>query len=170
MPHMPHMRRIPADALEKGVTPRMQDRLARGGIISAGVLCFCLLAWAHLGVGAYFFPPAPTVSQQVARTDGFAVTLALSSGQLTAAGPNTLAITIDDAHHRAITDARVQASLVMTTMAMDAPSVSATLGSHDHYIAHPRFAMAGIWRVTLAFMRPDGVTHIVVFTVSVRWG
>lgn len=161
--------RLPLGLPNRDAALHAQERLVRGIIIGGGILCFCLLAWVHLGIAAYFFPPAPTIPQQVAHTDGYTVTLALSSGQLTAAGPNTLAITIDGADHQPIIDASVQARLVMTTMGMDAPTVSATLGSYGQYLLHPKFAMAGIWRVSLAFTRPDGVAHAVTFLVGVRW-
>lgn len=149
------------------VSPRA-DRIARWFIVGVGALCFLLLAWDHLGLGAWVAPPAPSAPQQVASVGADQVTLALTSGQLTAHGANSVAVIILDAG-RPVTDAHVQTHLVMTGMPMQAPTVTATLGSDGRYLAHPKFGMAGDWRLTFVITRPGQATQSVSFVVGVRW-
>lgn len=157
-----------------GATPsRAHDRLAHGLILGAGTLCFLLLAWGHLGLGALLFPPPRTVARQVASAGPLKVALALDSGQLTAAGPNTVVLTITDQAGRPITQATATAHPVMTTMAMEAPSVVAmpvaTPDATGQYSAQPRFAMAGDWRLVVTITRPGYAPQAATFPVTVRW-
>ena len=149
------------------LSPRA-DRIARLLIIGVGLVCLLLLAWDHLGLGALVAPPAPSAPQQVASVGADRVTLTLTSGQLTANGANSVAVTIMDAG-RPVTDAHVQAQLVMTGMPMQAPAVTATLGADGRYLAHPKFGMAGDWRLTFVISRLGQATHTVSFVVGVRW-
>lgn len=145
------------------------DRLARGLILGAGALCFLLLAWGHLGLGALLIPPPRTAPHQVMSAGPLQVALALDSGQLTAAGPNTVSFTITDSAGHAITGATATAHPEMQTMAMDAPSVIATPDTTGRYLAHPRFAMAGDWRLVVTIARPGQASQTVTFPVTVRW-
>ena len=156
--------------ISAGATPsRAHDRLAHRLILGAGMLCFLLLAWGHLGLGALLFPPPRTVARQVVSAGPLTVALALGSGQLTAAGPNTVSLTITDQAGRPISDATAMAHPVMTTMAMVAPSVAATPDAMGHYTAHPRFAMAGDWRLVVTITRPGYAPQTATFPVTVRW-
>lgn len=146
-----------------------RDRLARGLILGAGALCFVLLAWVHLGLGALVIPPPRTVPTQVTMAGPLRVTLGLESGQLTAAGPNTVSLTITDSAGRQVTNATVVAHLTMRTMAMDAPDVAATPTSAGRYLAHPKFAMAGPWRLTVTTTQPGQPPHTATFDVNARW-
>lgn len=133
------------------------------------MLCFLLLAWGHLGLGALLFPPPPGLARQVASAGPFHVTMALDSGQLTAAGPNNVAFVISDDAGHAVTDATVTAHPVMRTMAMVAPSVVASHSATGGYMAHPRFAMAGDWRLDVTIARPGHAPQTLTFNVTVRW-
>lgn len=146
-----------------------QDRLAQRLILAAGALCFMLLAWGHLGLGALLFPPAQTAPQQVVTSGPLKVSMALDSGQLKAAGPNALNFTITDSAGHIIKDATITTHPVMRTMAMDAPSVAADLNASGHYIARPKFAMAGAWRVVVTITRPGQAPQTASFNVTVRW-
>lgn len=150
------------------LSPRA-DRFARWVIVGVGALCFVLLAWDHLGLGALIAPPAPSAPQQVASLDGGQAVLALTSGQLMANGANTVALTLRDVDGRPATDATVEARLVMTSMPMQAPAVPATRAANGQYLAHPRFSMAGVWRLSFVVTRPGQATQTVSFLVSVRW-
>ncbi|HZC06364.1 MAG TPA: FixH family protein [Ktedonobacterales bacterium] len=158
------------DLMQPAVARQRQDRLAHSLILGAGALCFLLLAWGHLGLGALLFPPAPTVARQVASVGALKVTLGLSSGQLTAAGPNTVSFTITDASGRPINDAVVTTRPEMRTMTMDAPAVVAVRsGAPGSYMARPRFAMAGDWRLVVTITIPGQATRTATFNVTVRW-
>lgn len=146
-----------------------RDRLARNLILAAGALCFALLAWGHLGLGALLVPPAPTAPQQVVTSGPLRVNMALDSGQLKAAGPNALTFTITDRTGHTIKDATITAHPIMRTMAMDAPSVVATPDGSGHAIARPKFAMAGDWRLVVTIRRPEQPPQTATFNVTVRW-
>lgn len=148
---------------------RRRDRLARGLILGAGALCFILLAWVHLGLGGLVIPPARTVPTQVAIAGPLRVTLGLESGQLTAAGPNTVSLKITDSAGRAVTNATVVAHPTMLTMAMDAPGVTAAPTQGGRYLAHPKFAMAGSWRLAVTITQPGQPPRIATFIVTARW-
>lgn len=148
---------------------RRQDRIARGLILAAGALCFALLAWGHLGLGALLIPPPRTAARQVERAGRLTVALTLDSGQLTPAGPNRVRFTLSDANGHAIFGAAVVAHPQMVTMAMEAPSVVATPGAPGSYGVDPRFAMAGDWRLLVTVSRPGYAPQTLSFPVSVRW-
>lgn len=146
-----------------------RDRWAYGLIIAAGALCFLLLAWEHLGLGALLIPPARTAPQLEASAGPLTTSLSLDSGQLTAAGPNTVSVLITESAGRPVTDATVQARPEMRTMAMGAPPVAATPAGAGRYVAHPRFAMAGDWRIVVTISHAGQASRIVTFDVTVRW-
>ena len=145
------------------------DLLARGGIVAAGLLCLLLLAWGHLGLGAWLFPPAPTVPQQQATVGPYQVTLALDSGQLTASGPNTISLRLQDRAGQAINGASLHVVSEMTTMPMTAPAVDALANGAGQYSIHPRFSMAGDWRLTITISAPGQPMQQATFSVGVRW-
>lgn len=149
---------------------RRRDHLAHSLILGAGAVCFLLLAWEHLGLGALLFPPAPMAARQTVSADTLNATLRVDSGQLTAAGPNAVSFTLTDASGRPINDAVVTAHPEMRTMSMDAPAVVAVRsGAPGSYVAHPRFAMAGDWRLIVMVTRPGQPPQPVTFNVTVRW-
>ena len=146
-----------------------RDLAAKGVILAAGAACFALLAWVHLGVGALVNPPPRTVAQQMTTAGPLRVTLSLDSGQLTAAGPNTISVTITDRAGKIVMNATVVAHPSMRTMAMVAPDVTATAASGGRYLAHPKFAMAGPWRLTLTITQPGQPPRTATFDVTARW-
>ena len=145
------------------------DRLMRGIIFGGGALVFALLAWGHLGLGTWLFPPAPSPMHQVAQAGAYTVTFQASSTQLTARGPNAVTFTVRDAAGHAIDTAAVQLDLVMATMPMSAPSVTAMPQSTGSYLAHPIFGMAGIWKMNVTIAALGQPTVHTTFQVSVRW-
>lgn len=159
----------PQPAQDRQSARKRQDRLAHGLIIAAGALCFLLLAWGHLGLGALLIPPSPTAAQQTQRVGRLTVALTLDSGQLTPAGPNTVTLMLTDSDGQPIIGAAALAHPEMVTMAMQAPSVVATPAAPGRYIAHPQFAMAGDWRLVVTISRPGYGPQTLSFPVNVRW-
>lgn len=159
----------PQPASAQNAKRKRQDRLAHGLIIAAGALCFLLLAWGHLGLGALLNPPPSTSAQQTQHAGRLTVALTLDSGQLTPAGPNTVTLTLTDADGQPILGAAAMAHPEMVTMAMQAPSVVATPAAPGRYTAHPQFAMAGDWRLVVTISRPGYAPQMLSFPVSVRW-
>lgn len=148
------------------------DRVAKVGIVGSGILCFLLLAWGHLGLGAWLFPPAATASQQVAQAGPFQVTFQSDSGQLTAGGPNTISFLVRDKSSQPIPGATIHLQAKMTTMAMDAPPIVIVPAGEGRYSAHPLFSMAGTWRLALTITQPGQTMsqdQHATFDVSVRW-
>jgi hypothetical protein len=145
------------------------DYLAKGGILAAGLLCLLLLAWGHLGLGALLFPPAPTVAQQTAVAGPYRVTLQLTSGQLTARGPNTLVLLLQDQVGHAIDGASLRVTPEMTTMPMSVPEVEGLAQGAGQYMLHPIFGMAGDWRLVVTIAAPGQPGARVSFLVGVRW-
>lgn len=145
-----------------------QDRLAYGGIIGSGLVCFVLLAWGHLGLGALLFPPKATAAQ-VIRAGDFTVALRVDSPRLTAGGPNDVALTIHDAQGRPLDGASVLVQPEMVGMQMDVPSVAATSRGSGVYVAHPKFGMAGDWRLVVTVAPRGGPPQRAAFTAGVRW-
>lgn len=144
------------------------DRLFRAVIVGVGVICLALLAWGHLGLGAWIMPPAPSAPEQQAVAGAYHVLLRADSGQLTAHGPNTVSFVVSDASGHPVTNATVLVAPAMTSMAMAAPSVSAA-GSAGRYSAHPLFGMAGQWRLNVSIAVPGAPVRHATFAVSVRW-
>ena len=145
------------------------DRVLPRLIVGAGTLCFVLLAWGHLGLGAWLFPPAPTVAQQTVIAGPYQVALSLDSGQLTVGGSNTVSLRLQDQRGHAITDAAVQIAPEMMSMPMTAPTVGAAAQTAGAYLARPMFSMAGNWRLRVSITVPGQPSAQAVFIVSVRW-
>jgi len=145
-----------------------QDRLVYGGIVGAALICLALLAWGHLGVSALLFPPRTTPAQ-VAHTSGITVVLRVETPYLTVSGPNELTFTLRDAATRPLEGAAALVQLRMISMDMEAPSVQATASGDGVYVAHPRFAMAGIWRLVITVTPPGGASQQTAFVEGVRW-
>jgi hypothetical protein len=145
------------------------DRLALGGIWGAALICFVLLAWGHLGLGAWIVPPAASAEQQVVSAGPYQVTLRLNSGQLNARGPNAISFALKDAAGHPIDGATLVVAPSMATMAMDAPAVGASARRSGSYEAHPVFAMAGEWRLRVTITTPGQPRQAATFPVGVRW-
>lgn len=145
------------------------DYLAGGGILAAGLICLLLLAWGHLGLGAWLFPPAPSVAQQTATSGPYHVTLQLTGGQLTAGGPNTLTLHLQDQAGHAINDASLHVTPEMTTMPMNVPAVDGQAQGAGAYLIHPLFGMAGDWWLNVSIAVPGQPDAQVSFPVGVRW-
>ena len=145
------------------------DRIARLGIGGAGVLVFVLLAWSHLGLGAWFFPPAATASQQTSITGNYQLVYTAHPDQLTVHGPNDIALTLRDRSGHVVTNATMAIQANMVTMAMAAPAVTATSNGDDRYHAQLALPMAGDWHISVHITLPGQPTFQLLFTVSVRW-
>jgi hypothetical protein len=146
------------------------DHILRGSIVGAGVITLALLAWGHLGLGAWLIPPAPTAPKQVTVAGPYQVTLLVTSGSLTARGPNAIAFQIGGQSGRPLTskvDLTLQAT--MTSMTMQATALPVTGTRDGGYIARPVFGMAGDWRLILSISRPETAVERSTFIVSVRW-
>lgn len=176
---LPHLRRgpdapvcrpadAPAGSDRSGHSDR-SDRIARGVILSGGVLVLALLAWGHLGLGALLFPPATTAQQQTAHAGPYAVELVMTSGQLTARGPNAIVVVVRDAHGQPVEHAHVQIAAGMTSMPMAAPTLTGADQGQGRYLANPLFGMAGSWQFDIAVSLPGQPAHHVPFNVGVRW-
>lgn len=148
---------------------RLEDFAARGVILAGGVLVLVLMLWGHFGVGAFFFPPARTAAQQVAVAGPYRVALTITSGQLTARGPNTVAFVLEDRAGHTLPGAKLLVEPWMTTMPMAARPLVATSRAGGRVVIHPIFGMAGTWRLILT-VTPLGQppTHL-SFDVGVRW-
>lgn len=146
-----------------------QDRLVLGGIWGVALICFALLAWGHLGLGAWIVPPTATAQQQVSSTGPYRVTLRLDSGQLTARGPNVVSFVLKDTRGHPVEGATLVVAPAMATMAMDAPAVGASKRESGRYEAHPVFAMAGEWRLRVSIAAPGHLERTATFSVGVRW-
>ncbi len=165
------MKLLSARALDSDAshTASRAERVLPRIIVASGVLCFLLLAWGHLGLGAWLFPPAPTVAHQTALAGPYQVVLSLDSGQLTVHGPNTLSLRLQDQRGQAVTGASIQMQPEMTTMPMTTPAVTTQAQATGHYLARPLFSMAGEWRLTVTISAPGHASVQTMFLVSVRW-
>ena len=153
----------------RGASTATIDRVFPAIIIGSGLICFALLAWVHLGVGALLMPPAPTAQQQVTTAGPYHVTLIADSGQLTARGPNTLSFELRDQSGKPVSNAVIQAQPVMTTMAMESPALVVKAAGGGRYLAQPKFLMAGDWRLDLTITQSGAPAQHAAFVVSVRW-
>ncbi|HEX8033319.1 MAG TPA: FixH family protein [Ktedonobacterales bacterium] len=155
----------------RGQALSRMDRLAFGIIWGGALMCFALLAWGHLGLGAWIMPPAGTAQEQVAPAGPYRVALRLDSGQLTARGPNTVSFVLKDVAGHPVEGATVVVAPSMATMAMDAPAVGAPARGNGRYEAHPVFAMAGEWRlrVRVRVAAPGQPERTATFAAGVRW-
>jgi hypothetical protein len=165
------MKLFAARALAPGAsrTPSRAERFLPHFIVASGVLCFLLLAWGHLGLGAWLFPPAPTVAHQTALAGPYQVVLSLDSGQLMVGGANTVSVRVQDQRGQAVTGASLQMQPEMTTMPMTTPAVTAQAQAAGQYLARPRFSMAGEWRLTVTISAPGQAPVQTMFLVNVRW-
>jgi hypothetical protein len=146
-----------------------RDRLWLAAIVGSGTLCFALLAWTHLGLGAWVSPPPVTAREQVASTGIYVVTLHLESGQLTAAGPNQVGFIVRDRTGHALDGVAVRVQPEMTTMPMDVPAVSVHPEGGGRYSAQPVFGMAGAWRLEVRISAAGHPTEQASFDIGVRW-
>jgi YtkA-like len=153
----------------RGASTATMDRWFSAIIVGSGVFCFVLLAWVHLGLGALLMPPAATTQQQVTIAGPNRITLVADSGQLTAHGPNTLSFELRDRSGKPVSDAVIQVQPVMTTMAMESPTMVVKATDGGRYVAQPQFLMAGDWRLDLTITQPGALAQHAAFTVSVRW-
>ena len=145
------------------------DRLARGVILAGGILVLGMLAWGHLGLGALLVPPAATAAHQTVQAGPYQVTLRLDSGQLTARGPNTIALVVQDHSGHAIQGAAVRIAPSMTSMVMIAPTMTASAGPNGTYTARPIFGMAGPWQLSVSISAPGSAAQHAVFAAGVHW-
>ncbi|HEV8191436.1 MAG TPA: FixH family protein, partial [Ktedonobacterales bacterium] len=120
-------------------------------------------------VGALLVLPAATAQQQVTSAGPYHITLVADSGQLTARGPNTLSFELRNQSGKPVSDAVIRAQPVMTTMAMESPTIVMKATGGGHYVAQPQFLMAGDWRLDLTITQPGALAQHAAFTVSVRW-
>jgi hypothetical protein len=151
------------------------ERLARVGIIGTGVLCLALLAWDHLGLGAWLVPPAPSPTQQVLAAGPYTVVFRADSGQLTTGGPNTVSVAVAPRNGtgQIAPSPTVALQEQMAGMAMAAPHMPMRVEDPrqpTRYVAHPRFSMAGIWQLILTISVAGQAVQRATATVSVRWG
>lgn len=145
------------------------EKVMRAVILAGGLFVLALLAWGHLGLGALLVPPAATVSPQVVSAGPASVTFRLVSRVLTPTGQNSVAFTLRDAQGAPITNATVRVQPVMTTMAMANPAYTATATGAGQYVIHPKFAMAGTWRLMVTVTQPGRAPVTVPFLVGVPW-
>lgn len=145
------------------------DLVARSVIIGSGIAVCLLLAWGHLGLGAYLFPPAPSAPRQVAIAGPYQVTMSADSGQLLVGAHNSVSFVVRDRAGHAVNNAMIQIRADMTTMAMPVPPVTATPLGDGRYAARPLFSMAGPWRLTVTIADPGAPATHAAFDVSVRW-
>src|SRR5579875_514720 len=138
------------------VSPRI-DRLARYAIVLLGIVCLTLLAWDHLGLGAWLFPPPAAPSTQTAACGAKSLTL-IAPAHFSAIQPATFTLEVYTHTGQAISGARLTIHPQMTAMAMDAPPVVASPGSDGHYSAPVAFGMAGDWRLTTILAQPNQPT------------
>jgi hypothetical protein len=128
------------------------ERLARACFIGVGVLSLVLLAWNDLGLGAWLFPPAPSPTRQVLTAGPYRLVFHADSGQLTTGGPNTVSVLVlaHDGTGHIEPGTTISLQPEMAEMAMAAPRVPMSVEDPrqpERYVAHPRFSMAGIWRL-----------------------
>jgi hypothetical protein len=143
--------------------------LARAVIVGSGLAVCLLLAWGHLGLGAYLFPPAPSAAHQAATAGTYTVVMTAVSGQMVVGRHNDVTFDVRDQAQRPITGATMRLQADMTTMAMPVPPTIATDQGSGRYVAHPFFSMAGPWRLTLTIAVPGHPDAHATFDVSVRW-
>src|SRR5579884_2633500 len=155
-----------APATAAGLLP---ERLVNASSVVAAVVCLALLAWGHLGLGAALVPPNPGPPVQTAVAGPYRVTLRAGPAPLTAAGPNTLSFAVADQAGHPFAGAKVALAATMTTMPMDAADLQAIPAGPGRFDVHPRFSMAGDWRLTLSVSQPGQPWRSVTFTIGVRW-
>jgi hypothetical protein len=154
--------------LGRSLPPRT-DRLVRAVLLGVCVLCFVFLAWDHLDLGAFIFPPAPTVPTQQAAAGPYKVTLRLDSGQLVVGDSNATSFVLGDSAGEPISGARMVVVPDMVAMAMQESPATTTETGGGHYHAKLAFAMPGAWRLDVTISRPGQPDAHTSFDVGVRW-
>ena len=147
----------------------LPERLFKWTIIGTGIVCFILLAWDHLGLGALIAPPAPVPAQQTVAAGPYQVQMTLTPGQQTAGGANVVTFVVRDGAGHPVPDLQVRLHITMTTMAMSIPDLTATGDATGTYRAHPHYGMAGDWKVVAQIATPQLSALSATFAVSVHW-
>ena len=138
-------------------------------ILGICVLCFLFLAWDHLDLGAFIFPPAPTVPTQQAVAGPYTVTFQLDSGQLLVGNANSTSFVLGDATGTPISGAHLVVVPNMVAMGMQESPVTISETGGGHYSAKLPFAMPGDWRLDLTISRPGQPDAHASFDVGVNW-
>lgn len=154
--------------LGRSLPPRT-DRIIRAVILGICMLCFLFLAWDHLDLGAFIFPPAPTVPTQQAIAGPYTVTFQLDSGQLLVGNANSTSFVLSDATGKPMTGARLVVVPNMVAMGMQESPVTISKTGGGHYSAKLPFAMPGDWRLDLTISRSGQPDAHASFDVGVRW-
>jgi hypothetical protein len=145
-----------------------RDRALSRMVVIGGVVCFALLAWAHLGLGALVAPPSRTATTQIGQAGPWRVTLTLASGQMAEGNANTVTLRIAATSGTLPSNTTIVLHQVMTTMPMAVPDVTATRQADGSFIAHPLFDMPGAWQIYVTIAIPGETPQRVTFPVSVQ--
>ncbi len=149
--------------------PPRTDRAIRAAVLGACVLCFAFLAWDHLDLGAYIFPPAPTVPTQQTSAGPYHVTFQLDTGQLVVGDANTASFVLADSTGQPISGAHLVVVPDMTAMSMQTAPATISDEGNGRYRARMAFAMPGDWRLDVTISRPGQPDAHTSFDVGVRW-
>lgn len=139
------------------------------GIIGSGVLCFLLLAWGHLGLGALLLPPAEAPATLTTTAGTFQATLLSAPATITVGNGTSMTLTVRDAGGHPVSTAQVQATATMVGMAGSAPDITVTNLGNGRYQFRPLFSMAGEWQLVIALHAPGQPPATATFTLGVRW-
>ncbi|HEV8192289.1 MAG TPA: FixH family protein, partial [Ktedonobacterales bacterium] len=154
--------------LGRSVSPRT-DRIVRAILLGVSVLCFLFFAWDHLDLGAFIFPPAPTVPMQQAVVGPYHVTFRLDSGQLVVGDANTTSFVLSDSTGEPTSGVHLVVVANMVTMGMQESPVIMNEAGGGHYSAKLAFGMPGDWRLNITILRPGQPDAHTSFDVGVRW-
>jgi hypothetical protein len=164
-----HKRAMPGPARPPFQRTPRSDAIAWLGIGGAGLLVGVLLAWSHLGVGAWLFPPPATAPHQTTVVGDYHISATMRPNPLTVRGPNDVAFTLTNAAGQPTPPATLTVHSEMVSMGMTAPTVAAVPGADGRYHAAPTFAMAGDWRLVVHLTHTSGKATQTSFIVSVHW-
>jgi hypothetical protein len=142
----------------------------RAIVISLGVFLFLLVVGLGDALGGFLpHTTAPFANGHTQAAGDFQVTLQFTPNPPKySADPKTLVqMTIKDQAGRTIGDARVQLSLTMLTMDMEANETAAQGVGEGHYQARVAFLMPGAWQVTVTITSPGGGSASTTFDVDV---
>ena len=146
------------------------DLLARICLFGSAAVVFGLLAWGHLGLGAWLIPPATTPQTLSTVAGPYRVHLNVSSGIVTPNGPNTFTLTLRGADGLPLSNVTVHFTAQMTTMPMLAPPQTTTTDAYGNATLHPIFSMAGDWRCTLTLRSTmDASPQQIDWSTGVHW-